>query len=255
MSYQNQKKQTTFAQIGGPQEMDVMLRYTSFNAGIGSGASAGQVLLNPNSYIPQNSGTEAAAGFVTMAMMYDQYRVTKMRVKFIAVNRDATSVEVVSLLHNETPAGETIGTLRGNPRSRLMTLGSAEGGASRCIQSMTSQMRDLVGSPATDYDDTYRAVINANPSDVVWGIIRVFGTGTMTNGVDISVEVTQWIRFYTKDIVTQATAPDFVLTAGMKDKDILDAIHNYREKRKQLKALTPPYQKEFEARRSAGVTK
>ncbi len=218
--------------------MDVQLKYTSFNASVGAGASVGEILFNPNSYIPQNSGTDAAAGFVQWAALYDMYRVTKFHVRFTAINQDTTSVVVVSNVHNETQTGETLGSLSGNPRSLTDTLGSTASGSNRCIHTHTANMRDLVGSPAPDTDDTYRAIINANPADVVWAICRVYGVGTMTNGVSITAEVTQFIRFYTADLVAQTTAPLASLGLGQPSgtqfstQRALDLIHANRVKKR-----------------------
>ncbi len=240
LSYPAQKWQASYSQRALPAEMDVQLKYTSFNAAVGAGTTVGEILFNPNSYIPQNSGTEAAAGFVQWASLYDMYRVTKFHVRFTAVNQDTTTVVVVSNVHNETQTGQNLGSLSGNPRSFTDTLGSTASGSNRCIHNHTATMKDLVGSPAPDTDDTYRAIINANPADVVWAICRVYGTGTMTNGVSITAEVTQFIRFYTADLVAQSTAPAINAvglgqpSGSFSTQKTLDLIHANRVKRRSV---------------------
>ncbi len=214
----------TWTKRGMPPELDVQLLYTSFVTA-GSGVSSAYKRFNPNSYIPEYSGTQAAAEFVNYAAIYDFYRVVKFRAEFNLVNQDTTTATVVFLCHNEDFNNQTLANLAGNPFAVTRVLGSSSGGASRAQWSKTLNVSTLVGSNAPETADAYRAVINANPDDVVWAGFGLFGTGTMTNGIAGTVRITQWIRFYNADLTSQTTAP------SLSSKQQLDLIQATRESR------------------------
>ncbi len=219
----------TWTKRGMPPELDVQLLYTEFVTS-GSGVSNSYKRYNPNSYIPAFSGTQAAAEFVNYAAIYDFYRVVKFRVEFDLVNQDTTTATIVFLCHNEDFNSENLGNLSGNPYAVTRVLGSSSGGASRARWSKTMNVATLVGSNAPETADSYRAIINANPADVVWAGFGLFGTGTMTNGVAGTVRITQWIRFYNADLTSQTTAP------SLSSKQQLDILQATREARGKLTA-------------------
>ncbi len=214
-----------------PPELDVRLPYTSFVIA-GSGVSSAFKRFNPNSYIPEFGGTAAAAEFVQYAGIYDFYRVVRFKVEFDLVNQDTTTAVLVFLVHNEDFNGESLGNLSGNPFAVTHVIGSSTGGASRARYSRTYNVSTLVGSDAPETADSYRALINANPADVIWAGFGLYGAGTMTNGISGTARITQWIRFYNADLTSQTTAP------SVTSKQQLDAIQDARDKRKLRKELT-----------------
>ncbi len=222
--------QNTWTRPGMPSELDVKLVYT-LGYVAGATLTTDIVYFNPNSYIPEVSGTKAAAEFVNYAAIYDFYRVVKFSIKMEAINQDTTPVQVVFLCHNENFFSEGFDNLMGNQWATGRTLGSVNGGASRTAWKKTLNMETLTGSRAPDTADSYRAVINAAPSDVVWAGMKIFSTGTMTNGVTGTAQITQWIRFYNPDLTSQTTAP------SVTSKQQLDAIQARRDARKRASEI------------------
>lgn len=216
---------STWGKRGMPPELDIQCLYTSFVTA-GSGVSSAFKRFNPNNNIPEFGGTQAAAEFVNYAAIYDFYRVVKFRVEFDLVNQDTTTATIAFICHNEDFNGETLANLSGNPFAVTRVLGSSAGGASRARWSKTLNVATLVGSNAPETADSYRAIINTSPADIVWAGFGLFGTGTMTNGIAGTVRVTQWIRFYNSDLTSQTTAP------SLSSKQQLDLIQATREARR-----------------------
>ncbi len=219
---------STWGNRSGPPEIDVQLMYTSVVTA-GAGASSAYKRFNPNSYIPEFSGTQASAEFVHYAAMYDFYRVIRFKVEFDIVNQDTTTSIIVFLCHNEDFNSEPLGNLSGNAYAVTKTLGSVNGASSRARYTRTFNMPYMVGSEAPNSADSYRALINSNPADVVWAGFGLFGTGTMTNGVAGTARITQYIRFYNQDLASQTTAP------SLSSKQELDAIQARRDAKKLIR--------------------
>lgn len=215
----------TWSRRGMPPELDVQLLYTTFITS-GAGSSSAYKRFNPNCYIPEFGGTQAAAEYVTYASIYDFYRVIRFRVEIDLVNQDTTTATLAFLCHNEDFNGVTLGDIAGNPFAQTKVVGSVNGGASRSKWFKEMNVTTLVGSNAPETADSYRAVINANPADVVWAGFGLFGAGTMTSGVAGTVRITQWIRFYNADLTVQTTAP------SLTSKQVLDLIQAQRDGRK-----------------------
>ncbi len=220
-------RERPWSHTGMPSEMDVKLRYTAMsNQGVGVQQAFDRY--NPNSYIPQYGGTQSAAEFVTWATLYDFYRVIRFKVEVDIVNLDTTPVTVVFLCHNEDFSGSSLGDLDGNPYSALKVLGSVNGSAAKATWRKTMNVATLVGSRAPETADSYRAVINASPADIVWGGFGIFAAANMTNGTAATVRITQWTRFYNADLTSQTTAP------SLTSKQQLDIIQAQRDSRAKL---------------------
>ncbi len=230
-------RERTWTRRGMPHEMDVQLQYTSLSS-VGTGVQTAFDRYNPNSYIPQYSGTQAAAEFTNYATLYDFYRVIKFRVEIDLVNLDTTPVTVVFLCHNEDFSGSSLGDLSGNPYAVTKMLGSANGSAAKVTWRKTMNVATLVGSTAPETADSYRAIINANPADVVWAGYGLFAGANMTNGTNATVRITQWIRFYNADLTSQTTAP-----SHLTSKQQLDLIQARRQSSRNT--VTPSSSRNF----------
>lgn len=192
--------------MGMPPEQDCKLQYT-FSGVIGTGSTSALKIFNPNTYIPENSGTLAPAQYVEWAAFYDHYRVVKTNVKVEFVNNDTQAVNVALVLTTETISGGLFTDYANNAFAKTALLGSANGGASKARLSLTSTVAKLTGNAGAATADSFKAVINANPADVIWASVGAQAPATMTNGITVTVKVVMWFKFFSMNFVTEQVPP------------------------------------------------
>lgn len=197
---------TNYRYMGMPPEQDCKLQYT-FQGVIGTGSTSVWKQFNPNTYIPENSGTLAPAQYVEWAAFYDQYRVVKTKVNVEFVNNDTTTANVALILTNETISGGLFADYSTNPFARTALLGSANGGASKAKMTLTSTVAKLTANAGAATADSFKAVINANPADVIWATVAAQAAATMTNGISVIVKVVMWFKFFSMNFTTSQVPP------------------------------------------------
>jgi len=225
---------------GMPPERDVKLAYENTSIQ-GVAATTFQKQYNPNTYIPENSGTLAWAQYVENVAFYDQYRVVSYKCVVELVNLDTTPVNVYIALTNETLSGGLFSDIATNPYARRKLLGSSAGGASRARMTLSKSVVALTGNDGAPYADSFHAVINANPADVQW--LMVGGStlsGTMTAGVAISVHITAQFKLFSMNFSTMQVPPsptrDAHYELWSKSGNVqfwLDYLHFSRHTRKE----------------------
>jgi len=126
-------------------------------------------LWNPNAlFQPLASGpTGLVPGYLAWSRLYGFYRVLSYEYVVNFVNTEAFPVAVYVLNTNNTPGTVPPLSLAANPFSQRKVL-SAKGGMDRCIFRKRVTMCDLLGSEAPNTSDSYRALNNASPADLVW---------------------------------------------------------------------------------------
>ncbi len=235
----------TYALRSMPPEMDVQLLYTDVRT-FGSGTASQTLRTVPNSYVIFGSG-DTSAEFVRYASLYDFYRVVRFRVDLELSNNEAFPVACSLFAANEDPGSTySFPNSAGMPFSKTCLLAAKGGGADTKRLSLNLRVATLAGSNAPEVADSYRAVINTAPVDVVWANLTVASaTGaSMTTGVSLSWKTTQFIRFYNADLVSQDTPPTIVDVYDApfpSNKARCDEIVRKREIRKLSHAPPPQH--------------
>ncbi len=199
-------KVPNYRYLGMPPEQDCKLEYV-FSGLIGTGSTSVIKQFNPNTYIPENSGTLAPAQYVEWVAFYDQYRVIKTKVSVEFVNNDTNPVNVALVLTNETISGGLFNDYATNPFAKTALLGSTNGGASKAKMSLTSTIAKLTANAGAATADSFKAVINANPADVIWASVAAQAASSMTVGVSVIVKVVMWFKFFSMNFTTSQVPP------------------------------------------------
>ncbi len=206
LPYYQPVRTTNYRYMGMPPEQDCKLQYT-YQGVLGAGSTSFDKQFNPNTYIPENSGTLAPAQYVEWVAFYDQYRVVKFKVNVEFVNNDTTTANVALVLTNETISGGLFADYSTNPFAKTALLGSANGGASKAKMTLSSTIAKLTANAGASTADSFKAVINANPADVVWASVLGQAAGTMTNGISVIVKVVMWFKFFSMNFTTSQVPP------------------------------------------------
>jgi len=150
-------------------------------------------------------GSTNTPGFAEMAILYSYYRVIKVGYRLEICNNETFPVRVYSVLQNTDPG--TVGNLQfpGNPMAKSFLL-SAKGGMDRTVLSDTKQVATVAGARGVEFEDNYRAVVTANPLDLIYLGIggNSIGIAFLPNGVTTTGTIKMWVRFYgSKALFTQ----------------------------------------------------
>ncbi len=187
-----------------------------------------------NSYVPI-SGENCPGEYVNWARMYDFYRVSRFRLSMTISNNEAFPVAAVLFTSNEDPGSTfALNDASDMPFARKVLLAAKGSGKDTRKMTISQSVGTLVGSIAPESADSYRAIINTSPADVVWGCLTLeTATGAaMVTGVSIMYELEQTFRFYNADLVTQDTPPSLIplgpAHATLTDQQKLDYIQAYR---------------------------
>jgi hypothetical protein len=181
-----------------PTEMDVKLQL--YNASQSQGAVPNIVLrFNPNcAFQPVVGGpTAAVPGFSHWALFYGFYRVVAYEYEITITNNEAFAINCYLLNLNNDPTTTGTASLSTNALSQHKVI-APKGGMDKAIFKKRLKISDIAGTTAVEFDDTYRALINASPADLFWlgvGIASVSGVN-LTNGATITTYLTMYTRFY-----------------------------------------------------------
>jgi len=111
-------------------------------------------------------------------------------------------VEIVNMYTNLDP-GTSFGTyslFQGNPLVSTLVLGASTSGQDMKTHRRRIKAAEITGTTTVETDDTYRAVISANPTDLIWTGHAAIAMGgkvlTALNGVIYRKQTTRMIRFY-----------------------------------------------------------
>jgi hypothetical protein len=147
---------------------------------------------NTNSiWLPEASGTGGQVpGYADWAALYGFYRVIGYKYTVLLTNKEAFDVECYTINSNNDPGTTTNALVTSNPNSQLAMLGAKGSGRDQHTFSSKYKIATIAGTEAIYTADTYRSLIGANPTDVLWlGVGLQSFSGTISTGVDISVQI------------------------------------------------------------------
>jgi len=148
---------------------------------IPGGSTTGSYRFNPNSLFSPNvtgGGTGNLPSYAAYSLMYGFYRVMSYSYVIRCVNNEAFPVAVfVTNSDNDYGTAPAIG-VAANPLSQRRTLGPLTGSCMAVLRKRVT-VPEIAGTNAVATSDSYRALNNANPADLMWlGISAASMTGT-----------------------------------------------------------------------------
>jgi hypothetical protein len=180
-----------------PSEMDVVLKYVDIGNITGGGTQVSR-RWNPNSIFALDpTKSSPAVGFAAWNPFYGFYRVIEYAYTISVVNRQTTPVLATVLNGNNDPGTAFNFFVAGNPMSQQKLL-SPSGGLDKATFHGTVRVADVVGTNSIEYSDSYRALNNASPADVVWlslGACDITGA-SLTVGVGWTITISSYTRLY-----------------------------------------------------------
>jgi hypothetical protein len=193
---------STYGESICPNEMDVVLKFVRVAAISGATTTLAQ-RFNPNdAFAVDPTGASSPKGFAGWATFYGFYRVVVYSYTITVVNRQATPVTITVVNSDNDPGTTFNASIAGNPLTQQKIL-SAAGGLDKCTFTGNHTVADVLGSDSVEFDDTYRALNNASPADVIWlsiGAQDLTGAN-LTNGVDYILHLSMYTRFYDRLIL------------------------------------------------------
>lgn len=189
---------STFRERVGPPEMDIKLQWV--NVGVFSAAQpAGTVRYNPNCpYQPLVGGsTGIVPGWDDWIRLYGFYRVVAYDYEIEVTNNEAYAINSYVINSNNDPTN-TANSLSSCNALCSHAMIAAKGGLDKHVFKGHCRISEVVGTPAIEYADSYRALINAAPADVTWLAIggQSAPGSNLTLGFSYTVYITFYIRFY-----------------------------------------------------------
>lgn len=182
-----------------PASYDITIVYT-VKFTVATAAQFLTKLFNSNS--AADPGITGSPGYVPLysefSAMYAYSRVLGFEYRIDCSNRNTFPVDVFEINSSGTPGtGQQI-IIAGNPYGRKSRLSGATGGKdSIALHSGYITICDIVGERAPLTDDTFRAAVNANPTDLTWlGVgFESVGGSNITSGIDCSISLALVVRF------------------------------------------------------------
>lgn len=159
-------------------------------------------------YTANDAHLAAPIGFSEMSALYRYYRVHACSIKIQGSNMESFPVlsfivpqntsYAVSLLHGQQSFQNAF------VRSRTL---APKGGQDRFMLKSFISTRKLVGSNAIRFDDSYAALTSASPGNVWYWYFYVLpndslDTFTLNNGVRFTTQMTMYVEFYERNILS-----------------------------------------------------
>lgn len=183
-------------------EQDVTLQYAELAElnSAGNGGIARRWTPNGAFDIDPVLGSASVAGFAEWSAFYDYYRVIRYSYEISVANIEGVPVDCFVINTNVDPTTSITSWISYStaPHAAHKLLGLSTSGQANWRARGSYSVAQILGSKAPEYDDSYRALVTANPADLIWlGIgIQVAGSGVLTYGVSIDVRITLHLRFY-----------------------------------------------------------
>lgn len=216
-----------------PDELDTKLRFRK----IANRAGASTLLYDeftPNGAydVDPNVGSTETYGFDEYASLYSYYRVVGYSYSCTITNNDANSPIMVYCLNTNTQPSSSgnrwdMYSTNAYCSSKLV----AAAGSYPSTHTFRGRMSvvKVLGSIAPETEDNYRALVTANPADLVWLSFASEATGAATSlDVTYDFKLTIKVRFYSREI-------DLTLPAMLKRVEArAKAREELNERKKQL---------------------
>jgi len=186
-----------------PSELDVLLTEVVEGqlVSAGTAGTAEHFYLN-SMFHTSPSVLMVTPGLSTYINEYNYYRVVSTQTNNTYYNMEAFPVQIILMYTNLDP-GTSFGTYKvfqGNPLTYTLELGAKTGSTDTRTFRRRVNVAEITGTIAPEYDDSYRAVISADPTDFVWLGHAVVAKGinvlTATNGVIYTKRITRMVRFF-----------------------------------------------------------
>lgn len=170
------------------------------------GAKFGSWRYRSSAYDPDPSlGTGAIPGFTDLAAFYNTYRVIRMRLRIECENAETFGVTLKTCPLTFDPGANSTtfaSYADANPRGKSRLMGP--NGSQNRVRIVTPwyTLPQLTGFKGSEFDVSYSAFINANPS-ITWFIgVGILSPVAFVSGVVINSLVDYDVMFYGRDYQT-----------------------------------------------------
>ncbi len=243
MPKQNYHEPSFANSIAFPPQHDMILKHHGYGTMAGAVTTISKRWQSNNVYQPEVGGATASTpGFTREATIYGFYRGTRYKYKATVANNEAFSVTAFVLNTNGDPGTSASVTLADQVHGQKHILAAKGSGKDMHIFYKELTIADVLGTDEVEYGVDYRAAINAAPTDPLWLTVgATSGTGTnLTNGVWVSMELYQFVRFYDYQPSSNTLKMELLLFRKFLAQKEVDELVLMIKQAKEKATTTPP---------------
>lgn len=190
-----------------PDETDTVLKFSYIGDVQGTGQAGKKFTPNSAYDVDPNVGSTETLGFDEFAAFYSYYRVVGYSYSIRVVNCNPTSSIAFYVLNTNTDpslSGTNYVLYSTNPHCQRRLLSPHPGNTASETVRHKIEVARILGSPAVETDDSYRALTTGVPADLVW--LTIVGESIATNGSDnainlgVLIDVNMRVRFYGREV-------------------------------------------------------
>jgi len=190
-----------------PSRYRVALKYSTKLILTDASSADANVRFRPSSIydVDPNVGGGSYYGFAEVSAFFNKYRVHASRITLLIVNRDAEG-HVPYVLPIPTDPGANVSDPSRYYMNNLAKKKVVGNYAGTSVARLTSYSTTSSVSGVQEYaEDTYTADVGANPVDNWFWFIgtRFLGSGSMTYGLSIDVEIETIVDFFDRKVLTE----------------------------------------------------